>query len=689
MDSSAPYDEEPPPAVPGGEFEPASRDEPRELRWALVAVALILLSVMCAGGAVSTAGARAADAGAAADAAALSDAYQDALYAATVEQSLERAYLLGRQESVLGWQQEAAASVRQALDLVTQLGGPADQALATRLRADHEERQRLLARSFTAPRDAPDLSSGQAASTLSEDLQDALSAQAQATYVRSAAVRTRAAEPGHRLAVPVAAALLGALLALALCIVVALNHRRGLRAERSTTRHLQAHDLLTGLPNRAELHDRLAQSLLTARRKEGSIALLVIDLDRFKDINDALGHDYGDLLLSQLGPRLRAPLRESDTVARLGGDEFAVLLPHVHDLDAALLVAERIQQSLHTPFEVHGMSLAVEASIGVVVSPEHGDDVRTLFQRADIAMYVAKDNGVGVAAYERALDGHSPERAALLGDLRRALEEGELVMHYQPQCSLATGAMSGVEALVRWDHPTYGLLAPDRFLPLAERTGLVHALTKHVLNAAMGDCRRWHDAGVELPVAVNLSARTLMDAGFSSDVEQVLRYWGVPAHLLVLEITESALMADPNRARDLLIELSALGVQISIDDFGTGYSSLTCLRTLPVDELKIDRSFVTDMLTQSNDAFIVRSVIRLGHDLGLRVVAEGIEDHEVRDALAALGCDVGQGYGLGMPVPAELLLDQLRRPGTVVQAHARGVQPSPQPDPVPADSPGH
>ena len=678
MDSPAPYDDDVPGAGPpvGATPRRTQPAEPASRPWAIGALALVLLSVMCAGGAVATARARAQDAAAAAAAAALSDAYQDALYAATVEQSLERAYLLGRQPSVLEWQGEAAGSVGQALDSVAALGGPSDVALVERLRADHAERQRLLAADFAADPATPDVASAQAASTLSEDLQDALSAEAQAAYSRSAAVRARAAEPGPRLELLVVAAVAGALLAAGLCVVIALGHSRGLRLERSTTRHLQAHDVLTGLPNRAVLHDRLAQSLLTARRKEGSLALLVIDLDRFKDINDALGHDYGDLLLAQLGPRLRAPLRESDTVARLGGDEFAVLLPHVLDLNAALLVAERIQQSLHLPFDVHGMSLAVEASIGVVVSPEHGDDVRTLFQRADVAMYVAKDNGVGIAAYERSLDGHSPERAALLGDLRRALEEDELLLHFQPQCSLATGALSGVEALVRWDHPTYGLLAPERFLPLAERTGLVHSLTKYVLNAAMGDCRRWYDEGIFLPVAVNLSARTLMDAGFSRDVEQVLAYWGVPPELLVLEITESALMADPDRARDLLIELSSLGVQISIDDFGTGYSSLTCLRTLPVDELKIDRSFVTDMLTQSNDAFIVRSVVRLGHDLGLRVVAEGIEDEEVREALAALGCDVGQGYGLGMPVPAALLLEQLRRPGTVVQAHARGPHPT-------------
>jgi diguanylate cyclase (GGDEF)-like protein len=634
---------------------------------------------MCAGGAVSTAGARAQDAAAASAGAALSDAYQDALYAATVEQSLERAYLLGRQPSVLGWQQEAARSVTQALDSVAVLGGPSDRALVDRLRADHAERLRMLAASFAVePADAATATAaGQRASALSEDIQDALSVAAQASYSRSAAVRARAAEPGLRLELLVAGAVGGALLAVGLCVVIVHGHRRGLRAERSNTRHLQAHDLLTGLPNRAVLHDRLAQSLLAAQRKEGCVALLVIDLDRFKDINDALGHDYGDLLLAQLGPRLRTPLRESDTVARLGGDEFAVLLPQVLDLNAALLVAERIQQSLHLPFDVHGMSLAVEASIGVVVSPEHGDDVRTLFQRADVAMYVAKDNGVGIAAYERSLDDHSPERAALLGDLRRALEENELVLHYQPQSSLETGALSGVEALVRWDHPAYGLLTPERFLPLAERTGLVHALTKYVLNVAMGDCRRWYDTGICLPVAVNLSARTLMDAGFSRDVEQVLSYWGVPAELLVLEITESALMADPARARDLLIDLSALGVQISIDDFGTGYSSLTCLRTLPVDELKIDRSFVTDMLVASNDAFIVRSVVRLGHDLGLRVVAEGIEDEQTRDALAGLGCDVGQGYGLGMPVPPEQLLAQLRRPGTVVQAHGRTPHPAP------------
>jgi diguanylate cyclase (GGDEF)-like protein len=424
-------------------------------------------------------------------------------------------------------------------------------------------------------------------------------------------------------------------------------------------------DALTGLPNRVVLRDRLEQALLTVQREGTSMALLVIDLDCFKDINDALGHDYGDRLLAQIGPRLIEPLRASDTVARMGGDEFGVLLPRVADLDAALLVAEKLQEALVAPFDVHGLPLSIEASIGIAFAPDHGLDAGNLLQRADVAMYVAKDGGLGVSAYDQALDGSSPTRAALLGELRRAVDGDELFLVYQPKCSAATGAVEGVEALVRWDHPERGELGPDEFLPLAERTGLIHPMTRRVLGLALADCRRWLDLGVQLPVAVNLSARTLLDRGFAAEVEQMLGYWRLPGHLLELEITETALMADPERARDLLEQLSALGVVLAIDDFGTGHSSLARLRTLPVDDVKIDRSFVTSMLTSPNDAFIVRSVIALAHDVGLRVVAEGVEDASTHAALAELGCDVVQGFHFGHALAGNELLRELRAGRTV------------------------
>jgi EAL domain-containing protein (putative c-di-GMP-specific phosphodiesterase class I) len=268
-------------------------------------------------------------------------------------------------------------------------------------------------------------------------------------------------------------------------------------------------------------------------------------------------------------------------------------------------------------------------------------------------MYAAKDGGLGISAYDETLDGSSPSRAALLNELRRAVDENQLFLVYQPKCSTRTGAVEGVEALVRWHHPQRGLLLPDEFLPLAERTGLIHPLTRHVLTTALADCRRWLELGIELPVAVNLSARTLLDRSFPADVAQMLSYWRVPARLLELEVTETALMVDPERAGVLLEQLAQLGIVLAIDDFGTGYSSFASLRTLPVNDVKIDRSFVTPMLSSPTDAFIVRSVIALAHDVGLRVVAEGVEDASTHAALAELGCDVVQGYFLGMPVEAD------------------------------------
>ncbi len=327
-----------------------------------------------------------------------------------------------------------------------------------------------------------------------------------------------------------------------------------------------------------------------------------------------------------MGERLRAALRQVDTVARLGGDEFAVLLPRIAAAEGATAVAEKLRATFDEPFLLEGLTLDVEASIGVALYPDHGSDPDELLQRADIAMYVAKETHAGFVLFDPRLDQHSPRRLALLGELRRAIDHQQLVVHYQPKVDAQSGRVLGVEALVRWQHPEHGLVPPDEFIPLAERTGLIGPLTHYVLDAALRQCRAWQHAGHELSVAVNVSARRLLDLEFPDEVATLLARWEVPARLLVVEITESTIMADPTRALEILSRLHDMGVQLAIDDFGTGYSSMAYLKNLPVHELKIDRSFVTHMTSNTSDAVIVRSTVDLGRNLGLRVVAEGVED---------------------------------------------------------------
>ncbi|MEY2417038.1 MAG: hypothetical protein QOH53_2372, partial [Ilumatobacteraceae bacterium] len=339
-------------------------------------------------------------------------------------------------------------------------------------------------------------------------------------------------------------------------------------------------------------------------------------------------------------------------VARLGGDEFAVLLTDVDGVPGAFRVATKIREALQAPFHVAGVDLDVEASIGLVTSGEHGRDPSTLLQHADIAMYVAKSRNCGVFAYDPTVDGHSPAKLALLGDLRRGLEREELLVHYQPKVSLSTGEFVGVEALARWQHPTQGLIMPDDFIPLAEHTGLIAPLTRYVLNSALAQARTWLHSGQKIPVSVNLSARNLLDTTLPHEIATQLAHHGVPADLLEIEVTESALMTDPARAQRLLEQLFALGIRIAIDDFGAGYTSLGQLRTLPVSELKIDRSFVTSMDSDPGSAVIVQSVVDLGHNLGLTIIAEGVESERVMTALSHIGCDVAQGYFISRPVTA-------------------------------------
>ncbi len=414
--------------------------------------------------------------------------------------------------------------------------------------------------------------------------------------------------------------------------------------------HQAAHDPLTDLPNRTYFRERVTQAI--ADHPDRGLAVLIIDLDHFKEVNDTLGHQIGDQLLQNFARRLCSALRADDVVARLGGDEFAVLA-RTNGPDTARALAGSIHAALATPFELESLHFEIGASIGASQYPEHGDDVGNLIRKADVAMYAAKERRGGFEPYEPERDRHDARRLTLLSELRHAIESEHLVLHYQPKADLATGRILGAEALVRWQHPVHGLLPPDDFIPLAEPTGLMGPLTQTVLAQALRQCRAWEDAGLDLRVAVNVSVRNLYDERFVHDVDRLLRQNGVAPSSLTLEITESTMMADPTRPVAALSQLSMRGVHIAIDDFGTGYSSLAYLKRLPVTELKIDKSFVMGMVDDPDDATIVRSTIELARNLGLQVVAEGVEHEDVWNTLAALGCHRAQGFYLSPALPAK------------------------------------
>jgi diguanylate cyclase (GGDEF)-like protein len=427
--------------------------------------------------------------------------------------------------------------------------------------------------------------------------------------------------------------------------------------------HLAYHDALTELPNRRLLSERLRVLLAAAEREGQPIGVLLLDLDDFKSINDTLGHELGDLAIKQVAQRFEASLGEHAMLARLGGDEFAAVV--AGGQAEAEATAEKLLGALDRPLELESLQVHTGASIGISYFPQHGRNVRELLRHADIALYCAKASNAAFQAYTEEYDEYSIDRLALAAQLRRGIERGELTVEYQPKVPLGGGPVSSVEALVRWNHPQLGRIEPSAFIPLAEQTGIIKPLTERVLESALAQVKQWRAEGLDISVSINVSTRSLLDHELPSMIGGALERWELPASVLQLEITESRVIADLRRARAALDQLRAMKVTIAIDDFGTGFSSLSQLQQLPIDELKIDRSFVTRMESKQNDAVLVRSMIELGQNLGLRVTAEGVETENVTSKLRQLGCDFAQGFHTGRPMPA----DEFRR-------HLEATEPS-------------
>jgi diguanylate cyclase (GGDEF)-like protein len=585
----------------------------------------------------------------------LLESYDRARFDLSQEESLDRKYRMQPTSETSAAHTEVRVDLTATLDHLP--AGDRTQRLGlARLHALHKTYTRGIARVFAAVDAGYSSLAARLDSSITEPALVSLEAAIYAGANRQALMTDatiqdlRNATRGVLLATPVAFAI--GVLVLLVFLRISRNHRRTI--ETRTNR-----DALTGLPNRESFYNRGAQALLGEERSESMTSVLVIDLDRFKEVNDTLGHRFGDQLLCQIGPRISPLLRRTDTLSRLGGDEFAILLPDSGGPAAAHQVARRLLACLREPFMFDSLRFTIDATCGHATSPEDGTDIDALLQHADVAMYVGKAAHSGAVGYDPTLDVNCPARLAILNELPAAIRDGELVLQYQPKRDIRTGRVVGAEALVRWRHPTRGLIAPDEFVPAAEHSGLIRPLTTWVIDAALTQCRHWNDGpphpygSAGLSVAVNVSARNLLDDNFPVEVREALDHHGVPAALLVLEVTETAIMADPPRAHAILQDLHDLGVRLSIDDFGTGYSSLSYLKLLPVDELKIDKSFVRHMNDEHNDLTIVRSVIDLAHNLGLETVAEGIEDRITLERLAELGCDVAQGYYLAGPMNAD------------------------------------
>lgn len=432
-----------------------------------------------------------------------------------------------------------------------------------------------------------------------------------------------------------------------------INHmRNAITAREKKILRLAYQDTLTSLPNRALFNDRLDLAIKAAERDRVPVTLMTLDLDRFKHINDTLGHPFGDRVLQAVGERLQSLLRKSDTIARLGGDEFAIILPKA-GIDHAGEVADKILAALDAPIVIDTQPLDVRTSIGIASYPEHGADPYTIVRHADVAMYIAKRGNLGSAVFQP--DSHQPHQdyLTLLGELRRAVEQDELVLYYQPKVDLNTGVTAQAEALVRWNHPQRGLIPPVKFIPFAEQTGYIRTMTRWIIRRAIRQCGEWQARGIHIAISVNICARDLIDPSLCDLVSTELKLHNVDARWLCMEITENGVMEDPAKSLDTLRQLSQLGIKLAIDDYGTGYSSLSYVKKLPVTELKIDQSFVRNMSTDADDAMIVKSTIDLGHNMGMQVVAEGVEDLAIWALLREMGCDCAQGYCMSKPLPAE------------------------------------
>jgi len=585
-------------------------------------------------------------------------AYEHAAAAIAAEESLERKYRLQPGPVPKAAHTAAEASLKQAMLQVAALGDSGDRNLAKVVLREHEAYVAASAQLFlSVDRHDPVAVTNSVDARTVDPVFSVMEGQVYAAAARhesgalSAAASVR--EIGRFVLFVDLATLLAAIGLVVGGAVVVTRYQRDLHSESEHNRYQALHDPLTDLPNRTLFQARTGVALRAAARSGATVAVLLLDLNRFKEVNDTLGHQYGDLLLLQVADRLRGSLRDADSVARLGGDEFAILLP-ISGWEEALAATQRVGTALCDPFSMYDIALDVDASIGIALA-EPGDDVETLLRHADVAMYEAKAAHHPYARYESARDDNNLSRLVLLGDLRRAIANRELILHYQPKINTRAGTLSSVEALVRWYHPMLGLRQPDEFIPLAESTAIIHALTTEVLRLALSQARKWADAGRPIPVAVNISARSLLDPRFPAHIQELLDAHGVAPHLLSLELTETAVMADRDLALTVLQALDSMGVSLSIDDFGTGYSSMSYLKTLPVKELKIDRSFVMGMANDPDSAVIVRSAVDLGHNLGMTVVAEGVQDDAARSDLADMGCDLVQGHEICRPIPAREL----------------------------------
>lgn len=451
-------------------------------------------------------------------------------------------------------------------------------------------------------------------------------------------------------------------------LTVALEHK---------VSHEATHDSVTELPNRVLLLDRLDQAIQGASRTKDTLALLILDIDDFKDINDTLGHFNGDRLLKQMVSRLHGGIRKSDTLARVGGDEFAMLLNTKTEQEHIQKIVEKIKKIFLEPFSLDGLALEIQVSIGVAFYPEHGKEVDSIMQRANVALEAAKQDTNKYTIYSSDLDRHNPHRLTMMGELRQAIENDELMVYYQPKVDLKTSRICGAEALVRWQHPEHGFMPPDEFIPMAERTGLIKPLSIWVMNQALSQAEQWHRQKLKINIAINLSPTTLLDPEFPNMIIGILSSYDVPPEYVTLEVTEGSMIKNPELAMEILHRLSEMNIKISIDDFGTGYSSMAYLKDLPVSEIKIDKSFVLDMLSNERDAVIVKSIIDIGHNLGLYVTAEGVEDKQTGLRLKELGCDILQGYYFSKPCPNDQFMawikqkiSKSKRAGSTLQTSA-------------------